>query len=137
MGRRVLMKFKLIKKTITRVKHPRMSFTKAGYLNLNGAAVEKYGIKLGHYVCLIQDEDKPNDFYLLISEDQNHSKLRENSQRTGLMVGYIDAKNYLKDHFKLEDTGFTVNLGGVIKTELGSALCLITSSLMKKGGSNG
>ena len=125
------MKLKLIKKkTGKRSGPPRISFGRNGYLTINAAAQEKYGLKAGVSVAILQDEDKPDDFYLITGTDKDWPTLRPNSGGSQLICGYSDARNILVDQFRMDDSGFRIYLGGQIKTEYGPAICLITAPLI-------
>lgn len=49
-------------------KQPRISFLKTGLVILNEAAVHGLNLKSGDKIDLVQDEDRPKDWYLRIRE---------------------------------------------------------------------
>lgn len=132
------MKLKLIKKQRTpRGGAPAISFNKSGYLSLNPAAVDRFGFKVGQGVGIFQDEEKPKDFYLISSDVPDLPKLRANTNSRSLITGYSDAKATILKAFGLEEQNLKIPLGGQVKTDYGSAICLITAKLSEKGGANG
>lgn len=128
------MKLKAIeRKTGSRSQVSRITFQKNGYIRLSTKAIEEYQVKEGMSVVIFQDEDKPNDFYVFFT-DKQHDKwpvLRSDSKKGALLCGYTDAKLAIKKQFGLEVDRFNINLGGKVKTEFGTAICMITASLIK------
>lgn len=139
------MKLKLIQKAkASRNGAPRISFNSSGYLTINRSAAEKYKLEVGTGIGILQDEEKPNDFYLVSGEHPEFQKLRSTTG-SSLICGYSSAKEKIQSHFHLEGKSFGLHLGGQIKTEFGSAIILITAPLIEikrrkeaeKGGVNG
>lgn len=132
------MKLKLIEKQrAPRGGAPAISFNKSGYMTLNPAAVDRFSLKVGQPVGIFQDEEKPKDFYLILANNPELPKLRANTNSRSLITGYADAKETILETFGLEDQNLKIPLGGQIKTDYGSAICLITAKLNEKGGANG
>jgi hypothetical protein len=124
------MKLKLIERKVgSRSQVSRITFQKNGYIRISKKAVEDHDIKIGMSLAILQDLEKPNDFYLILS-NQKHEKwpmLRSDSKKDTLLCGYTDAKLVIKNQFGIDDDTFHINLGGQIKTEFGPAICLITA----------
>jgi len=125
------MKFKIIEQDNSRkvTGVPKLRFTKNGSISVNGAGVEKLSIPNSPHVIFVQDEEKPNDFYLIINEDKKYPSLRKSSGKS-MVVSYASAYHVLCKHFQIpQETNFDVKIGGQIKTELGTAFYLLTGDL--------
>ncbi|WP_040478852.1 hypothetical protein [Mariniradius saccharolyticus] len=107
---------------------PSITINGSGTLTINTAAVERYGFKEGSHIAILQDEDKPNDFYLIETKDANFPKLKK-AGKVSLKTGYSAAKEAIDTHFGIENKAIRLNLAGQVKTELGTAIVLITTSL--------
>jgi hypothetical protein len=133
------MNFRIIEKTNNR--YPKLCgihIAKSGLISIYRLAVDKIGIKEGDRIALIQDNDKPDDFYLIKMDNKELPVLRHNSTKRHLQVNYIDAYYAIIDHFKLEKKGYKILMGGAVRTPYGTAWCLITAPLkeMRKEDSN-
>jgi hypothetical protein len=125
------MKLKAIENNITRKGMVKITFSKNGSLSISLSAMEKYGFKQNDKVIILQDEESPDDFYIVKSESPGSVMLRATSGKS-LMVGYSKAVEKIRKHFNIpEDDTFSVGLGGQIKTDFGSAIVLITAGLKK------
>lgn len=126
------MKLKIIDSKAARKGLVKISFSKAGSISISGSAAEKYGLKSGDSIHILQDEDSPKDFYLVKRDNANGVILRANSTGTSLVAGYTSACDAIRNQFGInEKETFSVGLGGQIKTEFGSAVALITAGLKK------
>lgn len=126
------MNFRIIKKTSNtrKPKNPSVHIGKNGTVTINEKAVEQMGLKVGDRIALIQDNDKPDDFYFLKMDSRELPVLRRKKGSSLILVtGYKDAYVTLKDHFNLPEISIKLTVGGAIKTPHGTAWALITSSL--------
>jgi hypothetical protein len=128
------MKFRVIENTKTRQtkRLAKLRITPKGALTLSKAALEQTGLKEGDRLLLLQDLDKPNDWYLATTTLELFSPLRKISSGTSMGANYAKAHQELAEYFWLpKDQAFDVNLGGAIKTEFGTAHVLITAPLIE------
>lgn len=124
------MNLKIIRKTSNR--YPNfcgIHIAKTGVISIYKLAIEKMDLKEGEQIALIQDNDKPDDFFLIKMKAPELPKIKYNHARTHFQVHYSDAYKALIDHFKLEKKGYRITLGGAIRTDWGTAWCLITAPL--------
>ncbi|WP_373399717.1 hypothetical protein V8V91_08670 [Algoriphagus halophilus] len=127
------MKFKVIEQNSVRklIGNPKLRFTHQGFVSINGAGVHKLKLPENAHIIIVQDEEKPNDFYLIITEDKKFPRLRKVAGRSRI-ASYGSAYHILCNHFNLPPKiNFDLGIGGQIKSELGTAHCLITSKLLE------
>lgn len=128
------MNFKIIEKTNNR--YPNFSgihIAKSGLISIYKLTMNKIGVKEGDHIALIQDNDKPDDFYLIKMDRKELPVLRYNHSKTHLQVNYIDAYRAITGHFNITKKGYKISIGGAIKTPYGTAWCLITAPLKEMG----
>jgi hypothetical protein len=70
---------------------PRITFTKLGSLSINNCAAKLIGLKAGHKVCLAQDEENPNEWYLF--ESNNGFALRQKNKAGSLTIQHTTLIN--------------------------------------------
>ena len=110
-----------------------LAYNKHGALTLYPDVIKKMGLKEGDQIAIIQDEEKPKDFYLLRTKSQEYPSLRGKKNTNFLMCGYKTALATICESFRIPVMSINLPVGGAIKTELGQAFCLITSALGKEG----
>ncbi len=111
---------------------PRIQFNSGGYLTINPAAVERYGFKEGDHIVIVHDDDKPGDFYLVVTKDTNMPKLKK-AGKTSLKAGYAAAFKEICVFHQIPSQPIKINLAGQVKTELGTAICMLTGPLKELG----
>jgi hypothetical protein len=114
-----------------KINFPMVSFTTSGYMALSGTSQEKYGFKEGDHIMIVQNEEQPDDFYIIVTENQTYPKIKFSSNKKTLKAGYVSAYRKIVNHFGLENKSFRLALGGALKTELGRAIYLDTKGLRK------
>lgn len=128
------MNLKIIKKTNNRTpKFCGIHIARSGLISIYKMAIEKMDLKEGDQIALIQDNDKPDDFFLIKMKAHELPKLRYNTAKTHFQVNYTDAYLAIIRHFNLEKRGYRIQLGGAIRTDWGTAWCLITANLKEIG----
>jgi hypothetical protein len=122
------MKLKLIefKQQSGKYSKPALAFGTTGLLTLNKAATLLLKVTEENSVCIHQDEERPDDFYLQVAHTTDSPKLRFMKSR--LVLNYSSACHLLRSHFKLTG-GFRVYLGDPVDTEIGTVWTLITAPL--------
>lgn len=76
---------------------PSIFFSKAGTIALNKEFSSKIGLEVNDKVSIVQDEENPDDWYLLI-DDENGFPLRENKDR--LIFNNATTAKAVIDYFK-------------------------------------
>ena len=105
------MKFKVFNSVNTKTekrKHPAIfGFnTKSGVLSINKEACEMIGLDDTQTIEMVQNEDEPNDWYIIIAKDQkNGIALRNNKTGSILFQSVVLARKIA------ESVGFTDNYG--------------------------
>jgi bifunctional DNA-binding transcriptional regulator/antitoxin component of YhaV-PrlF toxin-antitoxin module len=139
------MKLKFIERTGSRAgTRPTISLTKRGAITISKPAQRQYGIKAGDRIALLQDEERPNDFYLIVNPykprepyktkghfDESYPLLRETGQ-TSLACNYVDAVRVFNDQFDLYDSSVKVQLGEKQDSLFGELITIITAPLVAK-----
>jgi hypothetical protein len=141
------MKLRIINNTYERhiSKPAKLRFNTKGTLTINKPGLTATGYKEGDRIMLLQDEDRPNDFYLIKTDKVEFSTLRKAGGGTSAVANYTQGYKELVKQFDIPaGKSFDVNFGGQIKTEFGSATVLITAPLIEikrkaeqEGASNG
>lgn len=128
------MKYRIIEKSNNRSpKFCGIHMAKSGLISIYRVAIEKIQLSEGDHIAIIQDEAKPDDFYLVKMNGKQYPRLRSNSSKRHLEVSYVDAYKVITAHFGLEHKGYRIQIGGSVKTDLGSAFVMITSPLKSMG----
>lgn len=133
------MKLKFIERTGSRAgTRPTISITKRGAITISKPAQRQYGIKAGDRIALLQDEDRPNDFYLIVNPvmqegeiDESYPLLREVG-RVSLACNYVDAVRVFNGQFDLYDSSVKVQLGEKQDSLFGELITIITAPLVAK-----
>lgn len=76
-------------------------FNMAGGISLTKTATEELGLKAGQKVSVVQDEEKPEDWYLVIN-DEDGFELRENTTGTGVAFNNAYIVHTLKNFLDIE-----------------------------------
>ena len=128
------MKFKIIKKTNQRKPTSTcIHFGKSGAMTIYEKAADQMELKAGDQIALIQDNDRPDDFYILKMKSDELPVLRRKNEKSNMLTaGYKDAHRALVDHFQLPEASVKLIVGGAIKTPHGTAWALITNALKKE-----
>jgi hypothetical protein len=122
------MKLKLIefKQQSGKYSKPALAFGTTGLITLNKAAITLLEVTEKNSLCILQDAERPDDFYLQIAHTANSPKLRIMKTRLGL--NYSSACHIIRSHFNIS-TGFRVYIGDPIESEVGTIWTLITAPL--------
>jgi hypothetical protein len=111
-------------------KAPKLRVNSYGVIVINAAAAEIIGVKVGDGIELVQDEERPNDWYIIGSKKSESLKLKDYKNSNGLVhQSGVIAKRFLK-----EVSRGAISVGLLIGTESithnGETLWpIITSSL--------
>jgi hypothetical protein len=113
-------------------------------ISFSRGAVEKLDIGQGNHVAFFQDEEKPNDWYFVFQSLPQQSLPVSINKFGQANIKHPNLCEALRSHFHIEKNGFSLLLGGQIKTEYGPAVILITAPLIEikrrfeaeKGGQN-
>jgi hypothetical protein len=128
------MKLRLIKKSGSpRDGRPTVTFGTKGTVSLNVYAKREHGFKVGQKIGIIQDEDKPWEFYLLVTPESEEDLpvLREMTGAKSLLCGYVDAVHAFEKQFGKLEKSAQVLIGEKIETALGTLFVLITAPFRK------
>jgi hypothetical protein len=100
------MKLKIINLSIenpTRVMASTINFGKSGLITFNKGAVDALKLKPGDKVEFAQDEDRPVDFYLFLSESPDGYELRVKKDSSVLVFSSRCIYGRMLDALKLSD----------------------------------
>ena len=128
------MRLKVITSKISDASVAKATFSKRA-IRLSKVAVEQYGIKTGDKIALCQDLEKPNDWYLIKNDtldDVPAVTINKNGMAT---IDYPDAVDEIRKYFRINRMIFRLKLGGVVRSELGRAIILLTAPLAGLGDS--
>jgi hypothetical protein len=78
---------------------PSILFSLVGTITLNKDFFSKVGLEVNDKVSITQDEDNPDDWYLLI-DDENGFALRQNKSKDRLLFNNAATAKAVIDHFK-------------------------------------
>lgn len=114
-----------------------VNFTKSGLLSFSKGAKEKIPeLATAKKVLILQDEEKPDDFYLhLIQEplktDENYPNIRKNTHNQ-FISNYRSAYEAILEHFKADHKAIRIPIGGFMHEEGRRFWTLITHVLKKQ-----
>lgn len=100
-------------------------------ISFSKTAVEKLDIGNGNHVALFQDEEKPNDWYVVFNALSDRSvplKINSFGKANG---NHPNAYKTLAEYFRISKPTFSISIGGGVKTEFGIAHVLITAPLIE------
>lgn len=123
------MKLKLIKRTgAARDGRPMLTLRSNGVLSLNLYAIRALSLQAGQRVGLIQDEEKPDNFYLVFLNGQEDLPvLRLSGGSRSLICGYVGGVAAFEKQFGTIEKSAQILLGETVKSEFGDLITLITA----------
>ena len=126
------MKLKLIKRTgASRDGRPMVTLSSKGTLSVNVYAIRSFNLKAGMQVGILQDEEKPDNFYLLFTSSEDLPTLRNTAGSKGLICGYADAVAVFEKQFGVIEKSVQILLGELVKSDFGDLVTLITAPFIQ------
>jgi hypothetical protein len=122
------MKLKLIERSgAPRDGRPMVTFGAKGTLSINVYAIRQFNLKAGLQVGIIQDEEKPDHFYLWVGKNSSLPTLRDTAGSKSLICGYVDAVAAFESRFGKLEKSAQVILGELVDSEYGDLTTLVTA----------